>query len=57
MDKTTHFFGNSVFGQLISLINTEFILQAAKSTVSLKFYLLFTFFCCHQKKVTKKNHR
>lgn len=30
MDKSTHFFGNSVFGQLISLINTEFISQAAK---------------------------
>jgi predicted RNA-binding protein with RPS1 domain len=30
MDKSTHFFGNSVFGQLISLIDTEFISQAAK---------------------------
>ena len=29
MDKSKHFFGNSVFGQLISLIDTEFISQAA----------------------------
>jgi len=30
MDKSTHFFGNSVFGQLISLIDTEIIAKAAK---------------------------
>lgn len=31
MDKTTHFFGNSVFGQLISLIDSKFISDAVKS--------------------------
>ncbi len=34
MNKTTHFFGNSVFGQLISLINSNFISESAKSTNS-----------------------
>lgn len=29
MDRSKHFFGNSVFGQLISLIDTELISQAA----------------------------
>ena len=34
MDKTTHFFGNSVFGQLISLIDTKIIAESAKITQS-----------------------
>jgi hypothetical protein len=33
MDKSTPFFGNSVFGQRISLIDIEFISQAAKNIV------------------------
>lgn len=30
MDKTTHFYGNSVFGQLISLIDSKIISKSAK---------------------------
>lgn len=32
MNKTTNFFGNSVFGQLISLIDTKMISDSTKST-------------------------
>ena len=34
MDKNTHFFGTSVFGQLISLIDSKIIADAAKETQS-----------------------
>ncbi len=34
MSKSTHFFGTSVFGQLISLINSEIITKAVKNNYS-----------------------
>ncbi len=33
MNKSTHFFGTSVFGQLISLIDTEIITKAVKNNM------------------------
>jgi archaellum component FlaD/FlaE len=42
MDKTTHFFGTSVFGQLISLINSNFITDSAKSCNSDGYVKKFT---------------
>mgnify|MGYP000955124740 CR=1 FL=1 len=42
MDKTTYFFGNSVFGQLISLIDSKFIVSSAKSCNSDKYIKKFT---------------
>lgn len=46
MYKTTHFFGTSVFGQLISLIDSKIIINSVKSTNS-DFYI---------KKFTTKDH-
>jgi hypothetical protein len=42
MDKTTHFFGTSVFGQLISLIDTNIISTASKSCNSDRYIKKFT---------------
>jgi len=42
MSKTTHFFGNSVFGQLISLIDTKIISDSVKSCKSDKYVKKFT---------------
>jgi hypothetical protein len=42
MDKTTHFFGQSVFGQLISLIDPNTINKAVKSTNSDRYVKKFT---------------
>ena len=42
MDKTTHFFGTSVFGQLISLINPNIISDSAKSSQSDRYIKKFT---------------
>jgi hypothetical protein len=53
MDKSTYFFGTSVFGQLISLIDDNFIVSAAKKhqsnryvkRFSLKDHLISMLFC------------
>jgi hypothetical protein len=42
MDKNTHFFGNSVFGQLISLIDSKIITRSVKSNSSDKYVKKFT---------------
>src|SRR5574344_2948105 len=42
MDKTTHFFGTSVFGQLMSLINPNIISDSAKSSQSDRYIKKFT---------------
>jgi len=42
MDKTTHFFGTSVFGQLISLIDSKIISDSAKSCNSDRYVKKFT---------------
>ncbi len=42
MDKSTHFFGTSVFGQLISLIDTKFIKSSAKTCNSDRYVKKFT---------------
>jgi len=42
MDKTTHFFGNSVFGQLISLIDPRMISDSVKSCNSDRYVKKFT---------------
>jgi len=42
MDKTTYFFGNSVFGQLISLIDPRTITDSAKSCNSDRYVKKFT---------------
>ena len=42
MDKSTHFFGTSVFGQLISLIDTKFINSSAKTCNSDRYVKKFT---------------
>jgi hypothetical protein len=42
MDKTTHFFGQSVFGQLISLIDSSIISQSAKKHCSDRYVKRFT---------------
>jgi hypothetical protein len=42
MDKTTHFFGNSVFGQLISLIDDIFISDSVKSNKSDRYVKRFS---------------
>ncbi len=42
MDKCTHFFGHSVFGQLISLIDSKFIVSSAKSSNSDRYIKKFT---------------
>lgn len=42
MDKTTHFFGNSVFGQLISLIDSRIITTSAKTCDSDRYTKKFT---------------
>ncbi len=42
MDKNTHFFGTSVFGQLISLIDNKFIESSVKSNNSDRYIKKFT---------------
>ena len=42
MNKTTHFFGNSVFGQLINLINPNIISKASKHCNSDRYVKKFT---------------
>lgn len=42
MDKTTHFFGTSVFGQLVSLIDSKAIADSAKSCNSDRYIKKFT---------------
>lgn len=42
MDKTTHFFGTSVFGQLISLINPQMIQEVSKEAGSDRYIKKFT---------------
>jgi hypothetical protein len=42
MSKTTHFFGNSVFGQLISLIDSKIIADSAKTCKSDRYVKKFT---------------
>ncbi len=42
MDKSTHFFGNSVFGQLISLIDNKIISDSAKRNNSDRYVKKFT---------------
>lgn len=42
MSKTTHFFGTSVFGQLISLIDSGIIAKSVKSTNSDRYIKKFT---------------
>ena len=42
MNKTTHFFGTSVFGQLISLINPQMIQEVSKQTGSDRYIKKFT---------------
>ena len=42
MDKTTHFFGTSVFGQLISLIEPNIITRSAKDSNSDRYIKKFT---------------
>jgi hypothetical protein len=42
MDKTTHFFGQSVFGQLISLIDSNTISKTVKSSCSDRYIKKFT---------------
>jgi len=42
MDKTTHFFGTSVFGQLISLIDSKIINNAVKTSNSDRYIKEFT---------------
>lgn len=42
MNKSTHFFGTSVFGQLISLIDTNIISESAKSCNSDRYVKKFT---------------
>jgi hypothetical protein len=42
MHKTTHFFGTSIFGQLISLIDSNFIKDSAKSSNSDRYIKKFT---------------
>jgi hypothetical protein len=42
MDKTTHFFGTSVFGQLISLIDSKIINDSTKSCNSDRYVKKFT---------------
>lgn len=42
MDKSTHFFGNSVFGQLISLIDTKIITDSSKECNSDRYIKRFT---------------
>ena len=42
MDKSTHFFGNSVFGQLISLIDNKIISDSAKKSNSDRYIKKFT---------------
>ena len=36
MNKTIHFFGNSVFGQLISLIDSKFIIDVTSPYLQVK---------------------
>ncbi len=57
MDKSTHFFGNSVFGQLINLIDSNIITDSAISMQSdhyvkrfkTKDHLISMLFCCFAK--------
>ncbi len=42
MNKTIHFFGNSVFGQLISLIDSKIITDSSKSCNSDRYVKKFT---------------
>lgn len=42
MDKSTHFFGQSVFGQLISLIDTKIISESSKECQSDRYVKRFT---------------
>jgi hypothetical protein len=42
MDKTKHFFGNSVFGQLISLIDSNIISDSVKTCNSDRYVKKFT---------------
>ena len=42
MDKTTHFFGNSVFGQLISFIDSKLISDSVKECNSDRYVKKFT---------------
>jgi hypothetical protein len=42
MDKSKHFFGNSVFGQLISLIDPNIISESAKTCNSDRYIKKFT---------------
>lgn len=42
MDKSTHFFGTSVFGQLISLIDPQIIIESAKSSDADRYVKKFT---------------
>lgn len=42
MDKTKHFFGNSVFGQLISLIDSNIISDSVKTVNSNRYVKKFT---------------
>lgn len=42
MNKTIHFFGNSVFGQLISLIDSKFIADSSKACNSDRYVKKFT---------------
>ena len=42
MEKSTHFFGTSVFGQLISLIESKLISDSTKSTNSDRYINKFT---------------
>jgi len=42
MDKSTHFFGTSVFGQLISLIDPKIIIECAKSSDADRYVKKFT---------------
>ena len=42
MSKTIHFYGNSVFGQLISLIDPKFISDSTRSTNSDRYVKKFT---------------
>ncbi|MDD2385253.1 MAG: DUF4372 domain-containing protein [Bacteroidales bacterium] len=42
MNKATHFFGTSVFGQLISLIDSKIITSTVKSTNSDRYVKKFT---------------
>ena len=57
MNKSTHFFGHSVFGQLISLIDTKIISRAVQKHNSGRYikkfktkdHLISMLFCCFAK--------